>query len=259
MPDAGPSTSQLSREARAALTQAGQHVTTGAEADEDRSGDGTEGEEEDETEEEIVVKALAEASLDRKTGQERDDGDGDADDAGSVTAPSIEPVPPAEPLHTEEKSTPEPDGDDLFSFPSLPTHNPEEPEDTVDDDTQQRMNLLLGLSGPTLRPEHPSKPILPDAPKREVGQGWNLPGYNDTRDSDIDSWCCECKPLLVLLCPWLYKLLMPGICNKDADLVCLGCDNDLYCTECWKEGHEFEKHKARKFVWGQKKRLAGAA
>ena len=50
---------------------------------------------------------------------------------------------------------------------------------------------------------------------------------------------------------------MRGICNKDAELVCAGCDDDLYCTECWREGHEFEKHRVKKFVWGSKK-LVGA-
>lgn len=36
-------------------------------------------------------------------------------------------------------------------------------------------------------------------------------------DRDIDSWCV--------------------ICNEDATVKCLGCDGDLYCAECWHEGH----------------------
>jgi hypothetical protein len=39
----------------------------------------------------------------------------------------------------------------------------------------------------------------------------------------------------------------------------MGCDDDLYCHQCWREGHEFEKHPARKFVWGSGKKLVGAA
>lgn len=36
-------------------------------------------------------------------------------------------------------------------------------------------------------------------------------------DEEIDSWCL--------------------ICQDDATVKCLGCDGDLYCARCWKEGH----------------------
>ncbi|KAH8813163.1 hypothetical protein F5884DRAFT_327023 [Xylogone sp. PMI_703] len=36
-------------------------------------------------------------------------------------------------------------------------------------------------------------------------------------DEEIDSWCI--------------------ICQDDATIECLGCDSDLYCANCWKEGH----------------------
>lgn len=56
-------------------------------------------------------------------------------------------------------------------------------------------------------------------------------------DEEIDTWCI--------------------ICNDNATLQCLGCDNDLYCTNCWMEGHRgedagFEErtHKAVQFVKG---------
>jgi hypothetical protein len=42
----------------------------------------------------------------------------------------------------------------------------------------------------------------------------NLPKYTD---EDIDSWCC--------------------ICNEDGEVRCLGCDGDIYCNNCWHEGH----------------------
>lgn len=36
-------------------------------------------------------------------------------------------------------------------------------------------------------------------------------------DEEVDSWCI--------------------ICQDDATVKCLGCDGDLYCANCWKEGH----------------------
>ncbi|RDL42498.1 uncharacterized protein BP5553_02477 [Venustampulla echinocandica] len=49
-------------------------------------------------------------------------------------------------------------------------------------------------------------------------------------DEEIDSWCI--------------------ICQDDATVECQGCDSDLYCARCWKEGHvgpdaafEMRRHK----------------
>ncbi|KAK4944036.1 hypothetical protein LTR10_016557 [Elasticomyces elasticus] len=59
-------------------------------------------------------------------------------------------------------------------------------------------------------------------------------GYTD---EEVDSWCI--------------------ICNDDATLRCIGCDGDLYCANCWMEGHRGEDagleertHKAVQFVKG---------
>ena len=56
-------------------------------------------------------------------------------------------------------------------------------------------------------------------------------------DEEIDTWCI--------------------ICDHNATLQCIGCDGDLYCTNCWMEGHRGEdasfeerKHKAVQFVKG---------
>lgn len=56
-------------------------------------------------------------------------------------------------------------------------------------------------------------------------------------DEEIDDWCI--------------------ICSDNATLRCIGCDGDLYCTNCWMEGHRGEdagfeerKHKAIQFVKG---------
>ena len=60
----------------------------------------------------------------------------------------------------------------------------------------------------------------------------NLPTYSD---GEIDTWCV--------------------ICNDDATVRCMGCDGDLYCAKCWREGHigpdagyEEKQHRWTKYV-----------
>ena len=54
------------------------------------------------------------------------------------------------------------------------------------------------------------------------------PGYSD---EEIGSWCV--------------------ICCNDASVQCFGCDKDLYCWGCWREGHTGESagSEERRHVW----------
>ncbi|KAI9728791.1 MAG: hypothetical protein M1834_007177 [Cirrosporium novae-zelandiae] len=57
--------------------------------------------------------------------------------------------------------------------------------------------------------------------------------HNGFTEEEMESWCC--------------------ICNEDARVRCLGCDGDLYCEECWREGHgdqpgQEKGHKAVRYV-----------
>jgi hypothetical protein len=52
-------------------------------------------------------------------------------------------------------------------------------------------------------------------------------------DEDVSSWCC--------------------ICNEDGTVRCSGCDDDVYCEACWREGHgnkpgQERGHRAVRFV-----------
>ena len=60
----------------------------------------------------------------------------------------------------------------------------------------------------------PSAPTSSPARKSKAATKSNLPKFTD---EEIDTWCV--------------------ICNDDATVRCLGCDGDLYCAKCWREGH----------------------
>jgi hypothetical protein len=128
------------------------------------------------------------------------------------------------------------EGDAELALPSAPSKLPEptagEPESSkksldFESDIAARMAALKGLgsadelglpSAPTFRPI--------DKPVKGVMKKY--------ADEEIDSWCI--------------------ICQDDATVKCFGCDGDLYCAKCWKEGHmgpdvgwEEKRHKWTKF------------
>lgn len=203
----------------------------GDQSTEDRAGEPPD----DETEEEILERALAEAALD------------DAREVSAEREPA-EPEPePAEPDHAEL----------AIQLPStlalpLPSLDNVSVEAEDDDEDQAKIDALMRLQGPSLFPSVPSSAPLKKGelgpPPKVPGQGFNLPGFNDARDEDLDSWCSACEPHASPVA------LTPGICNKDAEVKCVGCEGDLYCRECWGEGHgtgpgQERGHKAVKFVW----------
>lgn len=136
------------------------------------------------------------------------------------------------------KSPPSTDLDPSLSLPSAPTTLPSSPAttDANDSDLAARFALLALPSAPP-----------GSAPKTQI----KPKSSQQYSDDEIDSWCI--------------------ICSDDATLQCAGCDGDLYCTNCWLEGHRGEdagleerRHKATQFVKGKKKkqkegrRLVGA-
>lgn len=151
-----------------------------------------------ETEEEILRRAMDESRMERKnigssssnprpvTSDEDDAEDESLNDNG----------PPA---GRGEDSSAARSASPQFSFPSLPSHTPEDTTemDPIDPDIDAKMSLLLGLSGPRTAPGPPRLPSPPKDDKRKPGQGWNLPGYKDDRDDDPDSWCCMFISLLL--------------------------------------------------------------
>lgn len=103
-----------------------------------------------------------------------------------------------------------------LSLPSAPSAQPLLPESTrksldFANDIAARMAALKGL-GSTDTLGLPSVPTFKPADKPVTGVI-----KKTYTDEEVDGWCI--------------------ICQDDATVKCIGCDGDLYCANCWKEGH----------------------
>ncbi|CAD6442190.1 cc0980ef-3be0-4993-b1b2-edd69d963a16-CDS [Sclerotinia trifoliorum] len=127
-----------------------------------------------------------------------------------------------------------------FTLPFAPSTLPEPSRKSIDfeEDITARLAALTGLSSST------SDPLgLPSAPttkpveklaKPSKGAPESKGGLKKYTDEEMDTWCI--------------------ICQDDATVQCVGCEGDLYCARCWKEGHmgvdagwEFKRHQWRKW------------
>jgi len=165
-----------------------------------------------------VQRVLAELDFNRKHGIADEEEEEEEEKDESKTAPPPKP---------SEKPT---SNLDLPSTPNkLPSHEDSELESRFS-------NLELNLpSTPTSAPTASAsaaakaKQKAADALVKSKAKA-KAPTFTD---EDIESWCC--------------------ICNEDGEVRCLGCEGDVYCGECWREGHGDEPgqergHRAVQFV-----------
>ncbi|EUC36664.1 hypothetical protein COCCADRAFT_87550 [Bipolaris zeicola 26-R-13] len=128
--------------------------------------------------------------------------------------------------------------DNDLSLPSAPQDLPKPDTQAIEDDFTARLAALAAPS-PSSQTDALGLPSAPSfAPTKKPPVSTNL---QKKIDEEIDTWCI--------------------ICQDDATLKCLGCDNDLYCQNCWMEGHKgesagFEERRHKAVLYSRKKKQA---
>ncbi|EEU48240.1 uncharacterized protein NECHADRAFT_99023 [Fusarium vanettenii 77-13-4] len=125
----------------------------------------------------------------------------------------------------------------LDALPTAPASSARAGSADIDDITAR----LAALRAPS--PSASDSFSLPSVPtSKPSGKPINrLTSRTNYTDDDMDSWCT--------------------VCLEDATLRCPGCDDDVYCTRCWREMHigpqagfDERNHKAVQFTKDRKKK-----
>ena len=239
-PDDSDDVAALLREAREALPPPGQaddsadgdHRTNTRDGNDNASGDEHDDHDDNEKSEDqrdeadaddYVQRVLAELDYDRKHGIADEEEEQQQDNNNATAQPS---APSSQPT----KPSP-------FDLPSTPSKHPSphSPPSYEDSELESRFSTLsLALpSTPTTAPSSATKAKqkVADALAKSKAK----PKAPTFTDDEIDSWCC--------------------ICNEDGAVRCLGCEGDIYCQQCWREGHgngpdQERGHRAVQFVKG---------
>ncbi|KAF2707567.1 hypothetical protein K504DRAFT_458058 [Pleomassaria siparia CBS 279.74] len=202
---------------------------------------------EDEEAEDVIARIMAELSIDKKYGMASDDQEGQSD-VGDDKCDSREAQTTTS---KDDEDDDDDDGDEGgISLPSAPTSlpspspSPSQPTAprtetrSVDDTLASR---FASLSSPSPSPAPRTDSLgLPSAPSfHPSAKPPKISSSVKHTDEEIDTWCV--------------------ICNDDARLKCLGCEGDLYCQNCWMEGHRgedagFEERTHKAVLYSKKKK-----
>lgn len=162
-----------------------------------------------------------EKSIEKDDSPEREDSDEEAGRAGQDT----------------------PSKDTALDLPDVPTNLQDLPSSqsarAASADLDDITARMAALRAPSNTEDDLSLPSVPTS--KPSGKPVNrLTSKTNYTDEDMDGWCT--------------------VCLEDATLRCLGCDDDVYCTRCWREMHigpsagfDERSHKAVQFTKKQKK------
>jgi hypothetical protein len=241
-PDDPDDVAALLREAREALpppgqtddSAAGDHQTNTQDTNDnlsenehdDHDNEKSEDQRDEAEADDYVQRVLAELDYDRKHGiVDKSDDEAQQEDINNNATQQ-----PKQPTSKPPKPSP-------FDLPSTPSKHPEPqpPPSYEDSELESRFSTLaLSLpSTPTTAPTSSAKAKQKAADA--LAKSKAKPKAPTFTDEEIDSWCC--------------------ICNEDGEVRCLGCEGDIYCQECWREGHgngpdQERGHRAVQFVKG---------
>ncbi|KAA8574872.1 hypothetical protein EYC84_004114 [Monilinia fructicola] len=178
----------------------------------------------------IVAKLLDEVNLERGEAEEEAK---EKQPRGTEDFPIDREVLSSFPKYTQNPNAAE---EPSLTLPSAPSTLPEPSRTSLDfeDDITARLAALRGLGVGDLL-GLPSAPTTKPVDGELATKGEAKTGLKKYTDEEMDTWCI--------------------ICQDDATVACAGCDGDLYCARCWKEGHmgpdaggEFKRHQWRKWV-----------
>ncbi|KAL7939756.1 hypothetical protein V8C35DRAFT_287588 [Trichoderma chlorosporum] len=136
------------------------------------------------------------------------------------------------------------DGEADLALPTLPSNLADLPNFSPQRAATAGMDDITARMAALKAPTNEDSFSLPSVPSSKPSAGdkpvKRLTSKTDYTDDDIDSWCT--------------------VCLTDATLRCLGCDDDPYCTRCWREMHigpaaafDDRSHKAVQFTKAKKK------
>ena len=237
-PDDPDDVAALLREAREALPPPEQadeptdeHRTNTHEANDDPSEDGHDEHDNEKSEDQLdeaeaddyVQRILAELDYDHKHGIVDDE---EEEDNKKSVQPNETPTP--------EQSSSRPNASP-FDLPSTPNKQPQPQPPSCEDSELESRFSKLELSLPSTPTTAPASAKAKQKAADALAKSKAKPKPPTFTDDEIDSWCC--------------------ICNEDGEVRCLGCEGDIYCQNCWQEGHgngpdQEQGHRAVQFVKG---------